>query len=323
MAEHETPSGSRRPCAAPAGHGTPSGLDPRVAPIRPQPAGQDSGNDAPLAGRVYEVADPTAPVRQAPSPDAPLDTEALKGEHVRVYEISEEGWAWGQLAADNYVGYLPAAALRDPGPAPTHRVAALRTLVFPGASVKLPPIEALALGARLAIARIEQPFAVLALGGYVPLQHLSTIDSVERDFVAVAERFRGTPYLWGGKTSLGLDCSGLVQVALTACGLPCPRDSDMQEATLGTPLPTSPGLCGLKRGDLLFWQGHVAIVRDPATLVHANAFHMSVVVEPIAEAVARIRAAGNDVTSARRLEPQKAARLRAGHRSALRQHRNA
>lgn len=324
MAEHEAPSGTRGPRAAPAGQGAARGLDPRVTPIRPQPAGQGSRHGAPLPGRVYEVAEPTAPLRQAPSPDAPLNTEALKGERVTVYELTEEGWAWGQLAADNYVGYLPAAALRDPGPAPTHRVAALRTLVFPGPSAKLSPLESLPLGSRLAIARIEQPFAVIAAGGYVPLQHLAGVDSVERDFVLVAERFLGTPYLWGGKTSLGLDCSGLVQIALTACGLPCPRDSDMQEATLGTPLAPSSGLSELKRGDLLFWQGHVAIVRDPATLVHANAFHMAVVVEPIAEAVARIRAAGSDVTSVRRLESRHAtARSRTGHRSGIGQRRKA
>ncbi len=254
-----------------------------------------------VAGEAYEVADPTAPLRHAPSPDAPLDTEALKGERVAVFE-TEEGWARGQLAADGYVGFLPANALRRPGPAPTHKVAVLRTLVFPGPSIKLPPTEALALGCRLAVARVEPPFAVTAAGGYLPVRHLASIDSAESDFVAVAERFLGAPYLWGGKTSLGLDCSGLVQVALTACGIPCPRDSYMQEDALGQWLAPAQHLCKLRRGDLLFWKGHVAIVRDSATLVHANAFHMAVVVEPIAEAIARVRAAGSEVTSVRRLD---------------------
>jgi cell wall-associated NlpC family hydrolase len=254
-----------------------------------------------LEGEAYEVADPTAPLRHAPSPDAPLDTEALKGERVTVFE-TDEGWARGQLAADGYVGFLPAGAGRRPGSAPTHKVAALRTLVFPGPSIKLPPTEALAFGCRLAVARLEPPFAVTACGGYVPARHLASIDSTESDFVAVAERFLGAPYLWGGKTSLGLDCSGLVQIALTACGIRCPRDSHMQEDALGHRLAPSQHLSGLRRGDLVFWKGHVAIVRDPATLVHANAFHMAVVVEPIAEAIARVRASGSEVTSVRRLD---------------------
>jgi cell wall-associated NlpC family hydrolase len=280
-------------------------FDPRITPARPDLAAEHLKGKVTaarfVAGEAREVVEATAPLRHAPSPDAALDTEALKGERVTVYETSAEGWAWGQLEADGYVGFIPAGTLRDPGPMPTHKVAALRTLVFPGPSVKLPPVEALPLGSRLAVARVEGPFAVAVYGGYVPVQHLATIESVELDFVAVAERFLGAPYLWGGKTGLGLDCSGLVQVALTACGFRCPRDSDMQEAALGEALAPSTHPSRLRRGDLLFWKGHVAIVRDAATLVHANAFHMAVTFEPIAEAIARIRAAGDEVTSVRRL----------------------
>ena len=134
----------------------------------------------------------------------------------------------------------------------------------------------------------------------MPTPHLAPLDFVEPDFVAVAERFLGVPYLWGGKTALGLDCSGLVQVALTAAGMACPRDSDMQERALGAPLPGD-GEQSLQRGDLVFWEGHVAIVRDRATLIHANAFHMAVAIEPIAEALARIRDGGSEITSVRRM----------------------
>jgi cell wall-associated NlpC family hydrolase len=253
------------------------------------------------ADQVYEVIDATAPLRQAPSPDAPLDTEALKGERVIVHE-TEEGWARGKLEADGYAGFLPASALAAPGAPPTHKVAALRTLVFPGPSIKLPPLEALPLGARLAVARTEGAFAVTPAGGYLPARHLAAIKEMESDFVAVAQRFLGAPYLWGGKTSLGLDCSGLVQVALTACGIPCPRDSHMQEKALGRALAPAIDLGELRRGDLLFWHRHVAIVRDATSLIHANAFHMAVAVEPIEAAIARIRTAGSEVTSFRRLD---------------------
>src|SRR5919197_6302558 len=240
---------------------------------RPSPAGRKAANAKPPArsmrcwcramaeGRrgveeVYEVIDATAPLRQAPSPDAPLDTEALKGERVIVYE-TQEGWARGKLVADGYAGFLPASALGAPGAPLTHKVAALRTLVFPGPSIKLPPLEALPLGSRLAVARTEGVFAITAAGGYLPARHLVAIDEMETDFVAVAERFLGAPYLWGGKTSLGLDCSGLVQVALNAAGRPCPRDSDMQEAALGRPVAPAEDLSNLQRGDLVFWDGHV------------------------------------------------------------------
>jgi cell wall-associated NlpC family hydrolase len=143
--------------------------------------------------------------------------------------------------------------------------------------------------------------AVTQSGAYVPAAHLAPLDWHETDFVAVAERFLGTPYLWGGKTALGLDCSGLVQVALTACGVSCPRDSDMQEAVLGTAVAAD--LSTLKRGDLIFWKGHVAIVRDRNSLIHANAYHMAVAIEPIADAVARIRDAGSEIAGVGRLGP--------------------
>jgi cell wall-associated NlpC family hydrolase len=177
----------------------------------------------------------------------------------------------------------------------------LRTLVFPGPSIKLPPIETLPFGARVAVARTEDEFAVTAAGSHLPARHLVPISAKAPDFVAVAELFLGTPYLWGGKTSFGIDCSGLVQVALTAAGISCPRDSDMQERALGKPFHWIGDISTLLKGDLIFWPGHVAIVRDDATVIHANAFHMAVAIEPIAEAITRIRAAGSDVHSVRRL----------------------
>jgi cell wall-associated NlpC family hydrolase len=278
--------------------------DLRMTPARPDLAAKHlEGKVAALRfveGTVREILDPSAPLRREPSPEAPLDTEALMGERVTVYETTDEGWAWGQLAGDGYVGWLPANALGEPGPAATHKVSVQRTLVFPGPSIKLPPMRALSFGARVAVVRERERFAVTAKGGHLPASHLAPLDAFERDFVAVAERFVGVPYLWGGKTSLGLDCSGLLQIALGACGMACPRDSDMQEA-LGEPVMPESGFSNLRRGDLMFWKGHVAIVRDAGSLVHANAFHMATAIEPVEAAVARIRAGGSEITSVRRL----------------------
>jgi cell wall-associated NlpC family hydrolase len=279
-----------------------STFDPRTTPARPDLAARHLQGQVDSArfvdGTTREVRDDSAPLRREPAPDAALDTEALKGERVTVYETTEEGWCWGQLERDGYVGWLPANALAPPGPPATHVVSALRTLAFPGPSIKLPPVAGYSLGCRLTVARLEGPLAVTATG-YVPARHLAPLDAIAPDFVAVAERFVDVPYLWGGKTSLGIDCSGLVQVALTAAGIACPRDSDMQEKALGAAV--SAGVRDLRRGDLVFWKGHVAIARDASTLVHANAFHMAVAVEPAAQAVARIAAGGSAVSAIKRL----------------------
>lgn len=276
-------------------------LDPRINPFRPERAakhlqGQVEAKEF-VEGTFRQVIEPQISVRRRPAHDARLDTEALLGERVTVYETTEEGWAWGQLETDGYVGWLSAGALGALGSAPTHKISAPRTLGFPAPDIKTPPLAALPFGARVAIVRQDERFAVTSAGLHLPAVHLAPLKSRESDYVAVAERFLGTPYLWGGKTTLGLDCSGLVQIALQAAGLSCPRDSDMQELALGRLSPIS----DLKRGDLVFWKGHVAIAVDGNKLLHANAHHMAVAIEPAREAIARIRAAGSDVTSVKRL----------------------
>jgi hypothetical protein len=279
-------------------------FDRRVTPARPDLAAASLRGKVEAARYVEgwrrRVIDGVAPLRRAPSHEAPLETEALYGESVVVYE-EHEGWAWGQLERDFYVGFIPASALGLPV-VPTHRLAALRSFAYPGPSIKLPPVAALSLGARLAIKERQGDFGVTADGLHIYAPHLAPVDAREPDFVAIAERFLETPYLWGGRTSQGIDCSGLVQTALAEAGVAAPRDSDMMEAALGTPVAFDETLGDLRRGDFVFWKGHVGIMRDAETLLHANGWHMKVVSEPLR--VARDRTnekAYGPITSIRRL----------------------
>jgi cell wall-associated NlpC family hydrolase len=276
-------------------------LDPRTNAYRPDLAakhlqGQVEARHL-VEGARHQVLDQIADIRREPAHEAPLDTQALPGETVMVYETSEEGWCWGQLENDGYVGYLSANALGPVGPKPTHRVSVPRTFGFPGADIKLPPMITLPMGATLEIVKQTDRFALNGFGWHFPLAHVAPLGHKRADFVATAESLLGAPYLWGGKSSLGVDCSGLVQLSLQAAGVACPRDTYMQEAALGTAVPAS----DLKRGDLIFWKGHVAIAGGADTIIHANAHHMMVAIEPAQEALARIKAAGSDVTSVKRI----------------------
>src|ERR1700760_1312825 len=211
--------------------------DPRLTPARPEVAAKYLEGKVKaerfVAGETFEIVEAVAPLREGPSAESMLATQALKGERVTIYDRNGEGWAWGQLNNDGYVGWLPDRALAKPAAVPTQKVTALRTLAFPGPSIKLPPVDTLPMGSTVVVVREDGRFAVTRDGVYLPLPHVGRIGHYEQDYVAIAERFVGTPYLWGGKSSLGIDCSGLVQISLSAAGTGCPRDSDMQQDGLG------------------------------------------------------------------------------------------
>ncbi len=278
--------------------------DPRLTPARGDLAAKYLEGTIKAArfvtGEEFEVSEAIAPLRNGPSSDAELATQALLGERVTIYDRDSEGYAWGQLNGDGYVGWLPDRALAKPSTSPTHKVTATRTFAFPGPSIKLSPVDTLVMGTTLTVVREQGAFAVTRQGWYLPRQHVGTMDAMAEDFVAVAERFLGTPYLWGGKSSLGIDCSGLVQVSLNAAGTGCPRDSDMQRDGIGRALDAAES-GRLQRGDLIFWSGHVAIARDAETIVHANAHHMATVIENTRDAIARIKDAGSEVLAIKRL----------------------
>jgi cell wall-associated NlpC family hydrolase len=280
-----------------------AGLDKRLHAYRPDLAEAGLKGKVEAArfteGVVKQVRTPVASLRRQPSPTSMQLTEALMGERLRVLD-EKDGWAWVKLEADHYVGYVESAALRDELLEATHEVLAPSTIIYPKADLKTQPAHMIPMLAQLTVIAAEKEFLLLATGGYVFARHVRPLRSGMGDYVAVAERFLFAPYYWGGKTIRGLDCSGLVQVAFNAVGWPSLRDSDMQEETLGKVL-SEPERGTLKRGDLVFWDGHVGIMADGENLLHANGHHMMVAVEPLAVAVERIGKTGKPVTKIRRM----------------------
>ena len=257
-------------------------------------------------GRPMRVRAPQLPLRVKDDPRAPYDSELIQGEPVLVFSETDRGSAWVQSEIDGYVGYVARDALTSDTPEPTHWVTALRTFVYPGPDMKLPPVSALTMGSWLALEGPEietRGTRFLRLAGTdqaVVTKHVLPVGTQPApDFVSVAETFVHVPYQWGGRTSLGLDCSALVQVALMMTGTDCPRDTDMQVAELGDPVPE--GVTDLKRGDLIFWPGHVAIVADQDSLLHASGYHMTVVKEPLRPALERIARTSGAPTAVKRL----------------------
>lgn len=279
-------------------------LDPRRNAFRPDLAAK--ALEGVVTAERYVAGDPAIvvraaiPLRKSPEVSKAFETEALFGEPVTIFDEAN-GWAWVQLMRDGYVGYMPADALRRGVSRPTHRIQTLGTFLYSAPDIKSPPIMHLSMNALLTVRAGDERFLELGGGGFVFRRHAMAIERNARDFVEIAERFVGTPYLWGGRSHIGIDCSGLVQSSLFAAGFAAPRDTDMQQAELGKGVVVRDELEDLARGDLVFWKGHVGIMIDGVLMVHANAHHMLVAVEPLPEAAERIRKAAGDIVAVKRL----------------------
>jgi Bacterial dipeptidyl-peptidase Sh3 domain/NlpC/P60 family len=275
-------------------------FDRRLTPARPDLAAEHLRGKVEAArfvqGRTLHARRGIVDLRRAPEDGAGLETQILFGEAFTVYEESG-GWVWGQGAYDSYVGYARAADFAAPVAA-THRVVAWATPLLWAGEVKSAARDWLPMNAKLAVRESGARFVRLA-AGFVFAGHVAPIESGLPDWVAVAESFQGVPYLWGGKTNLGCDCSGLIQTALEAAGIRAPRDTDMMEEALGRAVARDGAFA---RGDLLFWNGHMGVMLDAERLLHANAHFMQVTAEPLSIARARIAAAqGADIRTVKRL----------------------
>lgn len=276
-------------------------LDPRLHAYRPDIAdarlADEVSADRFVEGRPYTVTAALVDVRSAPKRDAGQTTQALMGEAVTVFDV-DENWAWCQLGRDGYVGYVAADVLAEGPVVATHEVAVPSTFLYPAADLKTAPYTAVYMNSPLVVVEENEKWSRIADGRYAFTRHLRPVATAAMDPAAVAVLLEHTPYLWGGRTRLGLDCSGLVQTALQACGRPCPRDTDMMESRLGEALPFEDDL--LQRGDLVFWTGHVGMMIDSERLIHANGYHMLTTVEPLRDALTRIAALFGPATSFRR-----------------------
>lgn len=265
-------------------------LDPRVTLARGDLAARELeavvAADRYADRRRYVCAKPAAGILRQPQAGAEQVDQLLFGEGFDVLD-EQDGFAWGQARRDGYVGFVELSALKPADRAPNMKLSALRTYAFEAPSIKSRALGPYSLGSLLDIEERDGRFAKAAGTGWFVEDHLAPVGTFETDPAAVALLYLGTPYLWGGRESLGLDCSGLTQQAFGACGIALPRDTD-QQAQCGLAVAES----ALARGDLVFWKGHVAMMLDGQSIVHANAHHMATAIEPLSVTRARYVAAG-------------------------------
>lgn len=272
-----------------------SQLDPRLHAFRPDLADERLKGRVQasrfVAGKPARIASTFEDLRRGPDLDAPVDTQLLMGDEVLLFE-ERGGWVWAQAVRDGYVGYMPSGSVTEPDGVPTHRVIVPRTFLYPGPDLRFPTTGPLSLGASVTVVDTAQTrgtdYAVLDSGETLIARHVALVGETAPDYVAVAESLIHTPYLWGGTTGFGVDCSGIVQLSMRMAGKDVLRDTDMQAATIGQPFTPDDDLSGLRRGDLVYWSGHVAIMQDAQNIIHASGHTMMVTSEPLRDAVERI-----------------------------------
>ncbi|PWJ80921.1 cell wall-associated NlpC family hydrolase [Pseudaminobacter salicylatoxidans] len=256
-----------------------------------------------VTGRPARIAASVADLKKSPRDDSAIDTQLIHGDEVLVFDETP-GWAWVQAERDGYVGYVVQSAIVPREHAPTHRVIVPRTFVYPGPDLRFARAGELSMGALVTVTGQAETrgtaYALLSSGQAVVAGHIAPVEAVAEDYVAVAETFLNTPYLWGGVSGFGIDCSGLVQLSMLMAGRSVLRDTDMQEASVGDPIVPGADFSGLRRGDLVFWKGHVAIMTDAENMIHANGHTMMVSREGLREAVERIGYLYGGPTSFRR-----------------------
>ncbi|WP_181151625.1 MULTISPECIES: NlpC/P60 family protein [Brucella] len=242
-------------------------------------------------GTLMQVSASVVDLRSEPRPDSGPQTQIIFGDMVRVFE-EQDGWSWVQAERDGYTGYVSSASLEKPTADATHMVIVPRTFIYPGSDLRFPHTKALSLGSRVRIVGSAETrgtqYALLENGEALIAGHLAPLDQHAADYVAVAETLLHTPYLWGGTSGFGIDCSGIVQLSMWVSGRKVLRDSDMQQNTLGEIVEPDDDYSNLKRGDLVFWKGHVAICASPDMLIHASGHTMTVTLEPLRDAIKRI-----------------------------------
>jgi cell wall-associated NlpC family hydrolase len=279
-------------------------FDPRVTPVRDDLAAAMLKDTVErpryVSGTARQVSAPALALSFTAKAGARLETERLLGEGFTVYDEAV-GWAWGQAAADGYVGYVPAAGLEAEVESPSHVVQVPASHLYPEPDPKCPPTARLSLECRVRVTAQENGFAETTAGGWIFAKHLTPVATTAADYVETARGFLGVPYLWGGRTSLGLDCSALIQLSLQRAGLAAPRDTDQQAEAVGEAIGGAEALDDLRQGDLVYFPGHAGIVLDGWRLLHANAFHMAVVVEGLSEVLDRANASGQGVSTIRRI----------------------
>ena len=251
--------------------------------------------------KIQQVITPTLSLRREADYTSPQNNELLFGDRVKVFD-ENKGWSWVQNCRDNYVGFCPSDGLSEVGNDATHQVSCLRTILFPQPDFKSCPVHYLSMTSTVAVVQTTDKYSQIESGEWIYSQHLAKTNEFESDFVATAQKFLGTPYLWGGNNSLGIDCSGLVQIALRRAGMDVLRDSDMQEETIGKEIHYDNDTSNLELGDLIFWKGHIGIYCANDMLLHANATDMMVSSKPFKDTCAHILKLENSpVTSVRRI----------------------